>query len=359
MARVIVGMSGGVDSAVTAYLLKQAGFDVIGVTLRTWISSDGTESRCCEIYDARSVAHALDIQYLVYNCISDFRRYVTEPFIQSYVKGQTPNPCILCNRYVKWERMMYLKKVLKADYIATGHYASVIRLENGRYTVKAALHAEKDQSYMLYRLTQEQLSSTVMPLGNMSKQEVRAIAEQAGLSIATKRDSQEICFVPDGSYTDYIEANMNDPVPGQGFFVDEYGNILGKHKGIIHYTIGQRKGLGLALGYHAYVKEICPETNKIIIGDEQSIYRSCIACEDLNYMSIPAMHIGDMLDCRVKVRYHHIHQKAVIKAVTNEQIRVTFDDPVRAPALGQSAVFYDENDCVIGGGIITKIKDED
>ena len=352
MSKVIVGMSGGVDSAAAAYLLKTAGYDVIGITLRTWIGADGTEGRCCEIDDARRVAWKLDIPYYAFNCIADFQEYVISPFIHAYISGQTPNPCIRCNRFVKWERMMYYAKVLEADYVATGHYASVIKLANGRYTVKKALHAEKDQSYMLYRLSQEQLAATLMPLGDMSKQEVRKIAEQAGLAVAAKRDSQEICFVPDGDYAGYIEKNADIPLPGEGFFVDEEGKRLGKHKGIIHYTVGQRKGLGIALGHPAYVQKLCPETNEVVIGEEPSLYRTSLICGDLNFMGIPELQTGEPLQCRVKVRYHHPPQEAVVEALGRNQVIVSFADPVKAPTPGQSAVFYDENDCVLGGGII-------
>ena len=352
MPKVIVGMSGGVDSAAAAFLLKSAGCDVTGVTLRTWVAEDGTEGRCCEIDDARKAAWKLNIPYHAFNCISDFQDHVIDPFITAYISGLTPNPCIQCNRFVKWERMLYFAKVMQADYVATGHYASVIKLENGRYTVKKALHPEKDQSYMLYRLSQEQLAMTLMPLGDLSKQEVRSIAEQAGLSVAAKRDSQEICFVPDGNYAGYIEENAGVSLPGEGFFVDEEGNRVGKHKGIIRYTVGQRKGLGLALGYPVYVKEIRPEVNEVVIADERSLYRDSIICGDLNFMSIPGLRKGDFLNCRVKIRYHHPLQDAVIEAVGQDRIRVSFPNPVRAPAPGQSAVFYDEDGCVIGGGII-------
>ena len=347
-------MSGGVDSAVAAYLLKEAGHDVIGITLRTWVASDGTESRCCEIDDARRVARRLDIPYHTYNCLSDFKKYVTDPFIRSYMCGETPNPCILCNRHVKWDRMMYLANVLQADYIATGHYASVVRTANGRFSVKRSLHTEKDQSYMLCRLTQEQLAATLMPLGNLSKQEVRSIAEQADIPVAAKRDSQEICFVPDGNYADYIEENTDAPVSGEGFFVDEKGSRIGKHKGIIHYTVGQRKGLGLAMGHPVYVNRICPDTNEVVVGDEQSLYRTRIFCDDVSYMSIPGLEKGQAMNSSVKVRYHHAPQDAVIEALGDGRIMISFSEPVRAPAPGQSAVFYDENDCVIGAATITK-----
>ena len=352
MSKVIVGMSGGVDSAVTAFLLKEAGYEVTGITLRSWVGSDGTESRCCEIDDARRVARKLDIPYYAFNCFSDFAEHVTGPFIRSYISGQTPNPCILCNRYVKWERMMYWAKVLKADFVSTGHYSSVVKLPKGRYSVKRGLHSEKDQSYMLYRLTQEQLAATIMPLGDMSKQEVRDIAERAGIPVASKRDSQEICFVPDGDYAGYILENTDVPVQGEGWFVDEDGNRLGTHKGIIHYTVGQRKGLGLAMGHPVYVKKICPDTNEVVVADDQALYSRTVICEDICFMGIPDMTEGERMECEVKVRYHHSPQPAVIEKTGTDRITVMFRDPVRAPAPGQSAVFYDEDGCVIGGGVI-------
>ena len=198
-------MSGGVDSAVTAYLLKKEGYEVCGVTLRTWAPDDGTDGRCCEIDDARRVSEALGIRFYPLNCVSDFARTVVDPFVRSYLSGQTPNPCIECNRFLKWEKMLYAAKVMQADYIATGHYAHVVQLENGRYTVKKALYAAKDQTYMLYKLTQEQLAATLMPLGDYAKDQVRQIAQEASLPVAHKPDSQEICFVTDGHYADFIE----------------------------------------------------------------------------------------------------------------------------------------------------------
>ena len=350
MAKIIVGMSGGVDSAAAAYLLKEAGHEVIGLTLRTWRAADGTEGRCCEIDDARAVARTLGIPYYAFNCTSDFRRFVTEPFVEAYTCGLTPNPCIACNRHVKWERMLYYAQVLQADFVATGHYAQVVKLENGRYTLKTALHAGKDQTYMLCRLTQQQLAATIMPLGQYTKPQVRRIAAQAGLPVAEKRDSQELCFVPDGSYADYIAQNA--PTSGEGPFVDEAGAVLGRHRGVIHYTVGQRKGLGLALGRPMYVQKIRSDTNEIVLGDETSLYRGNILCGDVSYMSIPELRAGERMRCTVKIRYRHPPQAAAIEAAGENQVRILFDDPVRAPAPGQAAVFYDENDCVIGGGTI-------
>ncbi len=353
MSKVIVGMSGGVDSAVTAYLLKEAGYEVIGVTLRTWLADDGEEGRCCEIDDARRVAWKLDIPYHTFNCTSDFDEKVIKPFVDSYICGLTPNPCIECNRYVKWERMLYAAKVLGADYIATGHYAYIERCDNGRYAVKKALHDKKDQTYMLYKLTQDQLAHTLMPLGKYSKDEVREIAARIGLSVASKPDSQEICFVPDDDYAGFIEKSGAE-IPKEGNFVDENGKVLGKHKGIIHYTVGQRKGLGLAMGTPVFVKEIRADKDEVVIGSEASLYSDVVICDDVNFQSIERPEIGEKVRCRAKIRYHHKAADAYIEMIDENRLKITFDDPVKAATPGQSAVFYDENDCVVGGGIIRK-----
>lgn len=355
MAKVIVGMSGGVDSAVAAYLLKQAGYEVVGVTLRTWQSADGQESRCCEIDDARETARIIGIPYHVFNCTFDFRDKVVRPFIDDYLHGMTPNPCVICNRAIKWERLLYHANVLQADLVATGHYASVVRLENGRYTVKKALHAEKDQTYMLYRLSQEQLERTLMPLGRYSKAEVREIAEKAGIQVARKPDSQEICFVTEGHYADFIREHADREIPGEGNFVDESGKVLGRHKGIIHYTVGQRKGLGIALGSPAYIKKICPDTNEIVLCTARETGSRGILVKDLNFMGIPEPKPGETLRLQVKVRYHHPGQYALLEKAGEDRLKVTFEEPVRSAAPGQSAVFYDEDGCVAGGGIISDV----
>ena len=241
---------------------------------------------------------------------------------------------------------------MKADYVATGHYACVVRRPNGRYTVRKALHTQKDQTYMLYRLTQEQLAATLMPLGELTKDKVREIAEQASLPSAAKPDSQELCFVPDGNYSEYIEKHAGENVPKEGYFVDGDGNVLGKHRGIIHYTVGQRKGLGLPLGYPAYIREIRADRNEIVVGNEASLYSKELFCGSLNFLSIPAPAAGEKIHCTVKVRYHHIGQEALLEMQGTDRVKITFSEPVRAAAPGQSAVFYDEEDCVIGGGII-------
>ena len=392
MKRVLVGMSGGVDSAAAAYLLQKEGYEVCGVTLRTWDAGDGSESRCCEIDDAQRVAHRLGIRHYALNCVADFSGKVVDPFVRSYLEGQTPNPCIECNRYVKWEKMLYAAKVMEADYVATGHYAHVVRLANGRYTVKKARHAAKDQTYMLYKLSQEQLAATLMPLGDYTKEEVRRIALEAGLPVAQKPDSQEICFVTDGHYADFIEQyaekrnreivfdNVNSrlnedsgrsagskeigdsagsgagglKVPGPGCFVDEEGNYLGTHKGITHYTIGQRKGLGIALGHPIYVKEIRAASNEVVLSDEPALFSREVLCRNVNFLSIPGMDPGQQIPAKAKIRYHHQAADALLEMQADGCVRILFDDPVRAAAPGQSAVFYDADDCVIGGGIIVK-----
>ena len=354
MQKVIVGMSGGVDSAVTAYLLKAAGFDVTGITLRTWLGAKGEESRCCEISDAMQAAQQIGIPYYVQNCVACFRETVVKPFTSAYLQGRTPNPCVDCNRFVKWEQMLLAAERMRADYVATGHYASVIRLPNGRFTVRKAYFSNKDQAYMLYRLTQEQLARTLMPLGRLSKEEVRQIAAKAGLSVAHKKDSQEICFVARGGYADYIADETNTEIlPGN--FVDRQGRIVGRHKGIIHYTVGQRKGLGLALGHPVYVKAINAVRNEVVLGDELSLYCNGILCGELNFMSVPDIGLTEKLRATVKIRYRHQGETAIICRDAAGTVRVIFDKPVKAVAPGQSAVFYDADNCVIGGGKIEAV----
>jgi len=358
MKKVIVGLSGGVDSAAAAYLLREAGYEVIGVTLRTWAGSNGEESRCCEIDDARETARILGIPYHVFNCVSAFEEKVVGAFVRDYLGGLTPNPCVVCNREIKWERLLHFAAVLGADFVATGHYASVVRLENGRYTVRQALHAEKDQTYMLWRLTQEQLAKTLMPLGGYEKSEVREIARRAGIPVADKPDSQEICFVPDGDYAAFIGRRAEVPLPGEGDFVDAAGNVLGRHKGIYRYTVGQRKGLGIALGHPAYVKEIRAEKNEIVLGAEKETACAGILCRDLCFMSVPEPETGETFSCRVKPRYRHPGQPAAVTKLDGGRCRVLFDAPVRSAAPGQSAVFYDGEGRLVGGGVIEKVLPE-
>ncbi len=352
MAKVVVGMSGGVDSAVAAYLLKKEGYEVIGLTLRTWEAEEGGESRCCEIDDARETARRIGIEYHTLNCLSEFKDKVVEPFVNNYIDGRTPNPCVVCNRKIKWERLIYFANVIKADYVATGHYAKVVKLDNGRYSVRQASHYEKDQTYMLYKLSQDDLSRTLMPLYDLTKDEVREIAREIGIDVADKPDSQEICFVTDGKYSEFIEKEAKSRVPGEGNYVDTEGNILGKHKGITNYTVGQRRGLGLAMGYHVFVKEIRPETNEVVICREEDLYKDEITCHDINFVGLEPLKKDEKVTCFVKIRYHHKAQEATIELIGDDRISVTFEDAVKGAAPGQSAVFYDEENTVLGGGII-------
>lgn len=349
MARIVIGMSGGVDSAVAAWLLKQQGHEVIGVTLRTW---DRESSRCCNVADARLTAQTMDIEYHVINCAADFKRKVEDPFVESYLRGITPNPCVTCNRDIKWEWLIYAANIFHAEAVASGHYVSKVQMDNGRYTLRQARDEKKDQSYMLYCLTQEQLAATIFPLGGLTKQEVRQIADEAGLPSAQNADSQEVCFVSQDNYADFIKEHSPENTLGVGNFVDDTGKILGRHQGIIHYTVGQRKGLGLALGYPAYVKNIRADTKEVVISEEAGIYRDAISCENTKFLSISGLPEGSSLKAMVKIRYHHKGVLALVESCGKDRVLIRFESPARAPAPGQSAVFYDENKCVIGGGII-------
>lgn len=350
MARIIVGMSGGVDSAAAACLLKMAGHEVIGLTLRTW--TGGEESRCCEIGAAEQAARQLGIPYYVHSCAGDFRRWVTEPFIEAYLKGETPNPCLSCNRHVKWEGLFQAAAKMGAAWVATGHYARICRLPGGRYAVRKALHPEKDQSYMLSRLTQDQLERTLLPLGALTKDQVRALAKEAGLGAADRPDSQDICFARKGRYAEYIEENAREEIPDQGPFLDEEGRVLGTHKGIIHYTVGQRRGLGLSLKEPAYVKEICPKTGAVILGPETSLYKKEVLCRDPVFMGLAGLDPGETIRCRVRLRAGQRETGALAMSLGPDAFRLVFEEPVRAPAPGQAAVLYDGEGRVLASGIL-------
>lgn len=348
-------MSGGVDSSVAAYLLKKQGYDVMGVTMQIWQEEDRVieeeNGGCCglsAVDDARRVAADLQIPYYVMNFKQEFQCKVIDYFIEEYQRGRTPNPCIACNRYVKWESLLKRSMDIGAEYIATGHYAQIEQLPNGRYALRKSATLEKDQTYALYNLTQEQLAHTLMPVGAYSKDEIRKIAEEIGLQVANKPDSQDICFVPDGDYAGFIERETKEVSP-EGNFVTPEGKVLGRHKGIIHYTVGQRKKLGLALGYPAFVLEIRPETNEVVIGNKEESMSHLVRANQLNFMSIPDL--TEPMRVFAKIRYNHKGAWCTVRKVGPDEVECEFEEAQRAVTPGQAVVFYD-GDYVMGGGTI-------
>lgn len=353
---VVVGMSGGVDSSVAAYLLKEQGYQVIGVTMQIWQDESEEqmehEGGCCglsAVDDARRVATQLGIPYYVMNFKKEFEERVIRYFISEYVEGRTPNPCIACNRYVKWESLLKRSMDIGADYIATGHYARVVQMPNGRYALKKSATDEKDQTYALYNLTQHQLAHTLMPVGEFDKDHIREIAKKIDLRVANKPDSQEICFIPDHDYAKFIEENGYPS--REGNFVDIYGNVIGRHKGITHYTVGQRKGLGLSLGHPAFVVRIDVEKNEVVIGENADVFTNRLVAERLNFMTIEKLE--EPMRVMAKIRYNHKGSICTVKPLGEDLMECVFDEPVRAVTPGQAVVLYD-GDYVVGGGTIIR-----
>ena len=345
MKKIMLGMSGGVDSSVAALLLKEKGYDVKGATLQ--LHSEAEEPMK-DIRDAKAVCEKIGIEHFSFDLRDEFKKFVTDNFIDEYLKARTPNPCIECNKNIKFGQMLEKALECGCDGIGTGHYAR-IEEKNGRWLLLKAKDLSKDQSYVLYPLSQYQLSKTVFPLGELTKSQARERAEANGFVNAEKKDSQDICFVPDGDYAVFIEKNGYESQSGD--YVDIEGNILGEHKGIIRYTVGQRKGLGIALGKPAFVIEKDSFSGKVTLGDEKYLFYKKIIVEDVNF--IPFDKLTGEMRVKAKLRYRHNEQPATICPYENGTVMIEFDEPQRAPSPGQSAVFYD-GDIVVGGGKIVK-----
>lgn len=357
--RILVAMSGGIDSSVAAVMLHEQGYEVVGMTMKTWdyASSGGTkkETGCCSldsINDARNIAVELGFPHYILDIREEFGDYVINHFTGEYLEGRTPNPCVMCNTHIKWDALLRRADKLDCEFIATGHYAN-IREENSRFVISKGVDTWKDQSYVLWGVSQESLSRTKLPLGHLTKNTIREMAKERGfMDLVNKSESYEICFVPDNDYRGFLKRRvegLEDQVRG-GNFVDTSGKVLGKHEGYPFYTIGQRKGLGIALGYPAFVTEIRKETNEVVLGRDKDLERDGMWVGQLNlskYASIP-----DTLETITKVRYKDQGTPAKI-IQEGEKIRVDFHQPVSGIAPGQAAVFY-EGDDVVGGGWISR-----
>lgn len=356
--KVVIGMSGGVDSSVAAYLLKEQGYEVMGIMMK--LASDeligyDNEGGCCSLSaanDARRVADVLDIPFYVMNFKDSFETNVVRNFVSEYLLGNTPNPCVQCNKKIKFSEFLRKAQALGADYIATGHYAEIVKDENGIYNIKCSFDTKKDQTYMLYNLSQEQLSHILMPCGKYDKTEIRAIAEKIGLDTFRKKDSQEICFIPNNKHGEFIDKYVGDSSRSRGNFVDNDGNILGQHKGIAYYTIGQRKGLGLSLGKPAFVTKIDPFNNNVYIGDEEKVFKNELIAKEVNFIYMDKLE--KPMDVFGKVRYSSKKAECTIYPYKDNKIRAVFKEKQRAITRGQSFVFY-KDDFLVGGGIIEEI----
>lgn len=346
MDKVLVGMSGGVDSSVCAYKLVGDGYETAGVTL-SFLKSQSDENN---IADAKAVCEKINIKHYSADLSEEFKSLVIDDFINEYMLGRTPNPCIVCNRYIKFGKMLDLANKLGYNKIATGHYARIVE-KDGRFLLYKAKDTSKDQSYVLYRLKQNQLSHAVFPLGEFTKTQIREIAAGQGFVNAHKKDSQDICFVPDGDYASFIEKTVGFAA-STGDYVNLKGEKIGEHKGIIHYTIGQRKGLGIALGKPAFVISKDADTNKVVLGENDDLFHKKVLVDDVNF--IPFDELKGEMKVKAKLRYTQKEQPAVIKPYENGRVLIEFTEAQRAPSIGQAAVFY-QGDMVVGGGKIIEV----
>ncbi|MFP3042812.1 tRNA 2-thiouridine(34) synthase MnmA [Treponema primitia] len=352
--KAVIAMSGGVDSSVAAWLMKDGGYECIGITLKLFVNDaigKPKNNSCCsldDINDARAVAYRMDMPHYVLNFTEEFRDRVINRFIETYEQGATPNPCIDCNRFIKFSRLLERTRQLDFDTIVTGHYARIERDGAGRFLLKRALDTKKDQSYVLYAMTQDQLAHTQFPLGGLTKPRVREIAEAQGFVNAKKHDSQDICFVPDRDYGGFIERYTGKR-SAEGNIIDEAGRVLGTHRGIIRYTVGQRRGLGIALNEPVYVKAKSVVDNTVTLGPEESLYTKALTANELNLISYARLE--KPLRVTVKTRYLQKEQWATAEQTGEDTLRVDFDEPQRAITAGQAVVLY-EGDIVVGGGTI-------
>lgn len=350
--KVLIAMSGGVDSSVAALLMVKEGYEVAGATLRLFDKKDESNKACGtskDQEDAKKVAETLGFPHYLLDYREDFVDKVINKFGKIYEEGRTPNPCVECNRYIKFSKLIDLADELGFDKIATGHYARIEYDENkDRYLLRKSADPRKDQTYVLYSLKQDQLSRVLFPMEGLSKDEARDLAEDGNLNVAHKKDSQDICFIPDGDYEKFLREELNIN-PGPGKFVDKDGKILGDHKGHTHYTIGQRKGLGIALGKPAYVVAIDPKKNLVVLGEESDLYSSEAIVSDVNFIYMESL--DGPMDVKVKTRYSQSATDAVISPLDDDRVKISFKEKVRAITPGQAAVFY-LDDYVVGGGTL-------